>query len=216
MSFESSDELSGATSDEPARGEPTADEPVEISDPRALRALAHPARLTILEHLIIEGPATATECAEVARLSPSACSYHLRALARHGFVEEDPAGGADGRQRPWRARVVSMKVGFQPGRPDAVRAASRILVENVEALLDEVRASYRDHEAQYPQEWQIAAGTTQDVLHVTAAELEHVHEQIRAVLARYRRLGREQRPDGARRVYALVNLTPGFAPDSPA
>ena len=52
--------------------------PVEISDPRALRALAHPARLAILQHLVLDGPATATECAEVAGLSPSACSYHLR------------------------------------------------------------------------------------------------------------------------------------------
>lgn len=203
MSFTSPDE---ALSPDP-------DEPVEISDPRALRALAHPARLMILEHLIIEGPATATECAEVAGLSPSACSYHLRALARHGFAEEDPAGGADRRQRPWRARVVAIKVRSQPGRTDAVRAASRVLVENVEALADEVRARYRDHEAEYPQEWQSAAGSTQDVLHVTAAELEEVHEQVRAVLARYRRLSRQERPEGARRVYAVVDFTPGFPPD---
>ena len=192
---------------------PAADEPVEISDPRALRALAHPARLAILEHLIIEGPATATECAEVAGLSPSACSYHLRALARHGFVEEDPAGGADGRHRPWRARVVGIKVGYQPGRPEVVRAASRVLIENVETLLDEVRATYRDREGDYPEEWQLAAGSTQDVLHVTAAELEQIQQEIRSLLARYRRLSRPDRPDGARRVYALVNLTPGFTPD---
>ena len=210
MSFRPPDERPDSADDH------AADEPVEISDPRALRALAHPARLMILEHLIIEGPATATECAAVAGLSPSACSYHLRALARHGFVEEDPAGGADGRHRPWRARIVAIKVGSQPGSPDAVRAAGRVLVENVEAMLDEVRASYRDHEADYPENWQLAAGSTQDVLHVTAAELEQVHEQIRAVLARYRRLGRQERPDGARRVYALVDFTPGFTPDPPA
>lgn len=196
--------------------EAPADEPAEISDPRALRALAHPARLTILEHLVVDGPATATECAEVAGLSPSACSYHLRALARYGFVEEDPEGGADGRYRPWRARIVGIKVGPQAGRTDAVRAASRVLVENVETLFDEVRATYRDRETDYPQEWQVAAGSTQDVLHVTAAELEHVQEQVRAVLARYRRLNRQDRPDGARRVYAMVDFTPGFSPDAPA
>ena len=68
----------------------TPENPLEISDPRALRALAHPARLSLLQHLVLDGPATATECAEVAGLSPSACSYHLRALARYGFVDEDP------------------------------------------------------------------------------------------------------------------------------
>lgn len=211
MSFRSPDEAPAAVA-----AQPGPDEPVEISDPRALRALAHPARLTILEHLVIEGPATATECAEVAGLSPSACSYHLRALAGHGFVEEDPAGGADGRHRPWRARVVGIKIGSQAGRSEAARAASRVLVENVETLFDEIRATYRDHEAEYPEEWQLAAGSTQDVLHVTAAELEQVQDEIRAVLARFRRLNREDRPVGARRVYAMVDLTPGFTPDPPA
>lgn len=193
-----------------------ADEPVEISDPRALRALAHPARLTILEHLIIDGPATATECAEIAGLSPSACSYHLRALARHGFVEEDPAGGADGRYRPWRARVVTIKVGSQAGRPEAVRAASRLLVESVQARFDEVRANYLDHETEYPADWQEAAGSSQDVLHVTPAELAEVQDRIRSILASYRRLSRQDRPDGARRVYVMVDFTPWFSPGSPA
>ena len=97
--------------------------PLEISDPRALRALAHPARLSILQHLVLDGPATATECAEVAGLSPSACSYHLRALARYGFVDEDPSGGPDRPHRPGRARVVASTVGSDPGRevnPSAV------------------------------------------------------------------------------------------------
>jgi DNA-binding IclR family transcriptional regulator len=49
------------------------------------------AALIFLQHLVLDGPATATECAEVAGLSPSPCSYHLRALARHGFVEETPS-----------------------------------------------------------------------------------------------------------------------------
>ncbi len=197
-------------------GDHAGDEPVEISDPRALRALAHPARLAILEHLVIDGPATATECAEVAGLSPSACSYHLRALARYGFVEEDPSGGADGRYRPWQARMVAIKVGTQPGRSHAVQAASRLLVESVQARFDEVRANYMDHEAEYPEEWQIAAGSSMDVLHVTAAELEQIHASIRKVLGASRRLDPADRPVGARRVHAIVELTPWFTPDSPA
>ena len=74
-----------------------------LTDPGAVRALAHPGRYAILERLQLQGPATATECAQVAGLTPSACSYHLRLLARHGFVEEaDNAGGdgAAGRPKP--------------------------------------------------------------------------------------------------------------------
>ena len=54
---------------------------MRISDPQIMRALAHPARLAVLDQLADGGTATATECARTAGLSPSAMSYHLRALA---------------------------------------------------------------------------------------------------------------------------------------
>ena len=69
-----------------------------LDDPRALRALAHPARLAILDHLGAEETATATECGAAVGVSASAASYHLRALARFGLVEE--AEGGRGRERP--------------------------------------------------------------------------------------------------------------------
>ena len=59
-----------------------------LSDPRAMRALAHPPRLDLLELLFAEGPLTASECAARVGDSPASCSYHLRQLARWGFVEE--------------------------------------------------------------------------------------------------------------------------------
>src|SRR5262249_56777146 len=73
-----------------------------VSDPHVMRAMAHPARLAIMEFLGDGAVATATECAEVCGLSPSATSYHLRALAKVGLVEEAPSRG-DGRERVWRA-----------------------------------------------------------------------------------------------------------------
>ena len=99
--------------------------PVELTDPRMMRALAHPARIAIWMHLGLHGPATATECAEIAGLSPSACSYHLRTLARYGFVEEDPDSAADGRERPWRARMLAFSIDDVPGAPAATQVASR-------------------------------------------------------------------------------------------
>ena len=68
--------------------------PVKLTDPKMMRALAHPARIAIWTHIGLRGSVTATECAEVAGLSPSACSYHLRTLARYGFIEEDRASAA--------------------------------------------------------------------------------------------------------------------------
>src|ERR1017187_717571 len=192
----------------------TADVPLKLTDPRKLRALAHPARIAILPHLALDGTATDTACEYVAGLSPSACSYHLRALARHGFVAEDPASAADGRQRPWRALVVSLTFGDEPGQPTAVRAASRLLIESLQARFDDVRADYLDRQAEYSPQWRSAAGISQDVLHLTADELAVVREQLQDVLAAYRRLDQVDRPPGARRVHAMFDLVPWFDPAS--
>src|ERR1700677_3321712 len=131
--------------------------PAKISDPRMLRALAHPARIKILTFLATEGPATATECAAIAGLSPSACSYHLRSLAQYGFVEEDLDSAADGRQRPWRCRIISMEWDSQavPG----MELAGQMLEETMRAEVDEIRAAYADRKSEYPREWQQAQTT---------------------------------------------------------
>jgi DNA-binding transcriptional ArsR family regulator len=190
--------------------------PLEITDPRALRALAHPARIAIMQHLALEGPATATDCAGVTGLSPSACSYHLRALAKYGFVEEVSSADLDRRHRPWRARVVAIEVGRDPDRPEAARVAGRLLVESLEARGAEMRAAYLDREAEYPAEWQRAVGTSQDVLHVTAAELTEIKSRITRILGGYRRLRPQDQPADARRVHAIVDFLPWFSPDDPA
>ncbi len=213
MSFTERDDQ-GATPKEQEPGSP--ENPLEITDPRALRALAHPARIAIMQHLALEGPATATQCADIAGMSPSACSYHLRALAKYGFVEEVPSVGLDRRHRPWRARVIAMSVGQDPDRPEAAPAAGRLLVESLVARAEEMRADYLDREATYPGDWQRAAGTSQDVLHVTPAELTEIRERIGQILAGYRRLRAQDQPAGARRVHAIVDFLPWFKPDDAA
>src|ERR671939_1979408 len=76
-----------------------------------MRALAHPTRLALLDHLHAAGQATATECAAAVGDSPSSCSYHLRALAKWGFVEE--AEGGVGRERPWRPTASRIEFGSE-------------------------------------------------------------------------------------------------------
>ena len=74
----------------------------QVTDVRALRALANPVRYRIFGHLMAFGSQTASECAAVVGATPSNCSYHLRELARFGLVERVDDGAADGRERPWR------------------------------------------------------------------------------------------------------------------
>lgn len=186
--------------------------PIEITDPRALRALAHSARIAIMQHLILDGPATATECAGAAGPSPSACSYHLRALAKYRFVAAEPEDAADQRHRPWKARLIAMSFGEDPNRRGTLRIADRLLHESIKAWTEDLRTSYYDRGADYPREWQSAAGATQAFLHATAAEPTELRAKIAGPLAGYVRLSPAERPAGARRVHALAEFTPGFAP----
>src|SRR6187549_3633771 len=73
---------------------------LELTDPAAMRALAHPVRLAILDRLRRDGPSTATELAPHVGATPSVTSWHLRHLAGFGLVRDgEPAG--DRRQRRW-------------------------------------------------------------------------------------------------------------------
>ncbi len=182
--------------------------PVEITDPLALRALAHPARIAILEYLVFEGPATATQCAEIAGLSPTACSYHLRALAKYGFVEEDAGAAVDGRHRPWRAKFVAITFGEKAGTPPAVRAAGRAVRDSLLQRVAELRELHYEQEPTLPLEWREVAGINHDVLHVTPAELAELRQKVFELTTSYRRLAPEERPAGARRVHAMFEVFP--------
>src|SRR5580692_11873917 len=83
------------TTERPARAA------TRVTDPRALRALAHPVRLSLMGLLRTQGPLTATKAAELLGESSASASFHLRQLAKYGLVEE--AGGGQGRERPWQA-----------------------------------------------------------------------------------------------------------------
>ncbi|MGW1926347.1 winged helix-turn-helix domain-containing protein, partial [Streptomyces massasporeus] len=78
---------------------------IRLTDPRALRAYAHPLRMSLVGLLRSSGPFTATRAAELTGESVASCSYHLRILAKYGLVEEAPGGR--GRENPWQATARS-------------------------------------------------------------------------------------------------------------
>jgi predicted transcriptional regulator len=61
---------------------------LDLTDPKAMRALAHPLRWALLEALTHAGTLTATQASEMLGESPTNCAFHLRTLAKYGFVEE--------------------------------------------------------------------------------------------------------------------------------
>ncbi|MFF5333613.1 helix-turn-helix domain-containing protein [Streptomyces sp. NPDC013181] len=75
--------------------------PVRRLDARSLRGLAHPLRMSILEALALDGPATATGLSGRLGENTGTVSWHLRHLAQHGFIEEETGRGTK-RERWWR------------------------------------------------------------------------------------------------------------------
>ncbi|MEU8385117.1 metalloregulator ArsR/SmtB family transcription factor [Streptosporangium sp. NPDC048865] len=182
---------------------------ISLTDPKAMRALAHPARLAILNRLQAEGPCTATEVAEVVGVTPSAASYHLRMLAKYGFVEDAPARG-DGRERVWRSKAGGLSVSPDPGDGPDVRSAKEFLIKAFrEQAADEVSRAMENLERE-SREWREATIFNRAVLLLDAEELRVLNERIDELLAPYRTTvrGREDAPPGARISEAQVSLFP--------
>ena len=111
---------------EPGRvtADPGATELRQVSDARTMRALAHPVRMALLEVLSLGDALTATEVGERIGESPTTCSFHLRQLAKYGFVEE--AGGGKGRARPWRMSTIGLRFSTAPDDPEAQLAVGAL------------------------------------------------------------------------------------------
>jgi len=193
-----------------------------LQDPRELAALAHPVRLGIMELLTVSGPLTATELADRLDETPANCSWHLRKLAEHHFVEE--AGGGIGRQRPWQVRSVGLawdETDASPSEVRAGRALEQMLLERQVTRFHEARTRLHD---EGDDAWAGAAQTAQAASWLTLDELEAVNTEIRGVLERYvdRLADASRRPPGSRLcefvAWGAPLLLPGVeaTPDSTA
>ncbi len=173
-----------------------------LSDPRALRALAHPIRLSLLGLLRTEGPLTATRAGELLGESSASASFHLRQLAKYGLAEE--AGGGRGRERPWRATAMFTDVPRVADSPE-VAAASDLFRSVIAERYYEDMMRWLETRSGEPAEWQQADIFADRMLYVSAAELAALGAEIEALISRYdERLARpELRPPGAQLVTYL-------------
>ncbi|MFF4190610.1 ArsR/SmtB family transcription factor [Nonomuraea sp. NPDC001831] len=187
-----------------------------LSDPKMMRALAHPARLLILNRLGVEGSATATEVAEIAGITPSAASYHLRMLAKYGFVEDAPPRG-DGRERLWRSTHKPFSVGVLPDDQPEVRDAKTLLIKAFRKEAgDEADRALASIEND-TDEWRDATRFSRTRIRVDASELGRLSQEIEKLLEPYIAHQRSQQdaPSGARIAEAQINLFPVAPRTSP-
>jgi DNA-binding transcriptional ArsR family regulator len=172
-----------------------------------MRALAHPARMAIIDALATGQTGTATQFAQVVGLSPSATSYHLRALAKYGLVEEAPSRG-DGRERVWQRARSGLQFEAGPNESPEVWEAGQILVDAVLAR-DEVQVRRWTESAPTDDPvWYAVARITKNHLLVTADELQKINEAVEELLKPYSFMRRLNPPDGARPVVVNYRAFP--------
>jgi DNA-binding transcriptional ArsR family regulator len=180
---------------------------VELNDPRALRALAHPTRLALVGLLRREGPMTATQAAQHVGESPSSCSFHLRQLAKWGLVEE--AGGGRGRERPWRATGLATTWQSAPGDPHASAATTALNRVVARQYFEEISRWLDREEAEDPK-WRELSGVGDWILYLTLSELRELERGIDELVEPFveRVARRELRPAGSRGLSFIHAIVP--------
>ncbi len=175
------------------------------ADAQRLRALSHPIRIALLQHLASFGPATATECAQFVDASPSACSWHLRALAKAGWIE--PGSSANGRERPWRyVANYANTLTAEPGNPvtDSVEASLLARSRRMEDAFLRRRSSLPPALAEM-------ADFYFGVIWVSPMELTRIRKSLQELLQSYERINPADRPSDAVRMVTTWTGVPWLA-----
>jgi DNA-binding transcriptional ArsR family regulator len=154
---------------------------MRLSDPKAIRALSHPVRLDLMELLMAISPATAARCGRILGVSQATCSFHLRQLAKYGFVE-DAGPGNDRRERLWQPTEARYLLSIDDGiDPLVAREFERVAVaREAQAFLDYL--SRRDEE---PAPWREGGGALSTVVALSADEAHALKQQWRELIAPY-------------------------------
>ncbi|MCZ9348142.1 helix-turn-helix domain-containing protein [Streptomyces sp. TRM76130] len=182
----------------------------EIADLAALKTLSHPRRYQVFQQLSLLGSATSAMLARELDLNTGATSYHLRELARYGFIEEVPKGAqAHGRERWWRVVPVDLRFPERSKQSAEIRPVvdemnRRAYAADIE-LFEQLQRQSDDLA-----EWADAFLYSRGSMLLTLDELRSFFEEYIALINRYKRIGGEV-PDGTRTVLTRFFALP--APD---
>jgi DNA-binding MarR family transcriptional regulator len=147
-----------------------------VTDLDTLRAVAHPLRMSLLGALRMHGPATASELARRLGESSGATSYHLRQLARFGFVGDDDSP-ARGRERRWKALHQRTSLPDDLWTGEQGRTAWDVVRERQQAHLLAGLAAWTEP--------QPGLGHDDHLLHLDPADAIRLREQILELVDSY-------------------------------
>jgi DNA-binding transcriptional ArsR family regulator len=182
---------------------------VEVTDVRALRALAHPLRNRLLGELRLNGPATASQLGRVVGESSGATSYHLRQLAAYGFVEE-AEGRGNARERWWRAR--HRMTSWHAADILAQEGGAEVEDELIRMELDvrgRILSAWQAQKAELDPAWTAAASLNDYGMRLRPEEARALTEELDAVLQRWMAAHPGDAPaEGAELVFVLTDVVP--------
>jgi predicted transcriptional regulator len=178
---------------------------LQVRDPKMMRALAHPLRVALIEAIgqADSGTLTATEASDLLGESPANCAFHLRTLAKYGFVEE--AGGGRGRQRPWRLCFSGLELA-PPWQDQETRLAAGAAASIwIDRWLERARERLM-RVLGYRAAWQEAAIASESHVYLTAGEAKDLGEAMRQLLEPYKARWHDAalRPPGSLQCEVLV------------
>lgn len=175
----------------------------------ALRALAHPLRVQIMNELSDFGPATASGLAERLGESSGSTSYHLRQLAKHRIIVEDAERGS-GRERWWRMAPGGVTIGSPetlntPAGREANELISREWQLNNERRLDSFLRRGLDV---FGPEWMQASTLSTAHLELTMEQLAEFGREYYALQSRLKEQWAEEGAGERIRVQVQFNAFP--------
>jgi DNA-binding transcriptional ArsR family regulator len=165
----------------------------------ALKALAHPLRLQILRVLTLRKQVSVTGLAEELGETTGATSYHLRQLARHGFVEEaDGDGPADGtgneeqrtagrRRQLWQIAVDRVHMtGYEFLANAATREAAGFVLREIQADRNRRMANWYATALEWSDGWQRASSDADMFIELNQKQTRALADDLAEVVKKYR------------------------------
>lgn len=178
-------------------------------DLESLKALAHPLRVRILDTLSIYGSFTASGLGERLGESSGATSYHLRQLAKQGFVREVEDKGV-GRERWWeRTPGLNSFGNDEASRSPAGREASKLIVREMATSRERTVTEFLERGFdELPREWVESSVVGLINVVATAEQLHELSERIMTLLIEFADEHRDKKPAGSRPVQLQFHAFP--------
>jgi predicted ArsR family transcriptional regulator len=184
-------------------------DPRPMSDPRTLRAIAHPTRGRILDELGASGPMRAADLGDALGIPANQASFHLRQLAKYGVIQPAPEAARDKRDRVWKLqdergfRLDVQDIEKRPGGKAAVSVFRQNKAAWAHRLVDEV-FSFKKRKDTF-------SAIVDQPLKLTKDEAADFMGEVDEVLARWSDKTRGR--DAGRRTYVFYSMVQPYPED---